>query len=203
MKPLPFAAFLLLLSFALLLHLRATPTETSATPPLLTREMAFDSLDAFITTVRSFRPDTSTNYMAWQFAALELGQIGDPSARRPLRPAAIETCSTLWNNDNTAVILATARPPTEATHSQVALLFLLMQEDKKWYITDIKQFTAYGKNCSVEAQLTSVADGGGLTLTPDLVVITITKHGGGQHLGSDCSASYRISNTQWDLIPLS
>ena len=162
--------------------------QTQESSPAFHRESHFDSIDGFIKAIKEFQPDKSNDYMAYQFAALDGGQFGDDKRGRAIRAPRIESCTNLWNNEDFALIFATAKPPTEATHSEVGLLILLAREEKNWYIADLKTFTAYGKYCSVEAKSTSETSQG---LADN--VITVTKTDAGEHQDSSTSASYSIS----------
>src|SRR5271170_1121712 len=95
------------------------PTAVADRTPLAASfdmETGFDSLAQFVVTTEAFAPEQSCTYMAWQFAVLDLGQVGDPERGKAIRPKSITSCDVLWNNDDAALVFVTARPPTQTTN---------------------------------------------------------------------------------------
>ncbi len=157
-------------------------------------EDEFESIEQFVASAKTFAPDQSTSYMAWQFATTDLGQPGDPERGKAIRPSGIVKCDVVWNDDDSALVFVTARPPTQTAGSEVGLLFYLQrgdQDDKKWYIVDTKKFVARGKYASIDCKLTAYA-GQSYTVTDNDAVVTITETQGGRGMAHDASASYRI-----------
>jgi len=164
----------------------------ATTSAALDRESRFDSIAGFVDAIKAFEPAQASSWMAYQFSAVELGQPEEESTGSIVRAPHVLSCATLWNNEDTAVVFATAEPPTSATRSTVGVLFLLHSYDKKWRIVDEKKFTAAGRFASVDGKLTAGADSD-RALDPEGVVITVTESHGGAGLSYQLSSSFRIS----------
>jgi hypothetical protein len=155
----------------------------------LDRNTRFDSVDGFVTALKQFEPARTNNWLAYQFSAIEPGQSEDDTTGGVTLPIKIQSCSSIWQNDDTALVFAIANPPTVATHSMVGVLFFLDRSGKKWRIQDSKSFHALGKDVSIDCRMTS---GDEEPLSPSEVIVTVTKHESGRHQWFETSFSFQL-----------
>lgn len=162
-----------------------------------TRWAEFDSVDGFVTAAMEFKPDDAGSDLAHLFTVRELGQPEDPKTGTPVPAVAIGSATTLWADDSRALVFVTAAPPTQATHSRVGVLFLLVRQHESWGIGDYRRFIATGQHAEVEAELTS-GTGTGYQLGADgmMPVATIRASHGGRGYGYQVSASYTFRGDQ-------
>jgi hypothetical protein len=169
------------------------PVHAEASDPL-DRGSRFNSVDAFIAKLRTFEPSQTSNWLSYQFGAVELGQPEDPNTGTIVVPAKIQSCTVISDNADAAVIFATARPATTATPSEVGMLFSLRQAGQTWRIAACKRFEATGKYASVKCVLTCGADSPP-GACPERLVVTIGESQGGRGYSFQTSASYSVSDT--------
>lgn len=105
----------------------------------LNRDSVFDSVDGFVTTMKAFQPAASKGKLTFLF------RICAESRGKPVAAAAIESCDTIWSDDKSALLFATAKPPRVGTDSHIGVLFLLVHQRDGWRIDDLLRFTAMGK----------------------------------------------------------
>ncbi|MEI8234488.1 MAG: hypothetical protein WCH57_07345 [Verrucomicrobiota bacterium] len=162
------------------------------------RSSKFESVEAFVTAAKSFEPAKTKGEMAALFTVKELGQSEDPKTGTPVPAKAIESCETLYVDDQLALVWVKAHPPTDATRSVVAVLFLLKSEGASWQIVDLLRFEASGKYSEVKAELTAVSYNG----KRDPGFLTITEFQGGRGYSSSISASYACRDYRFKRVDL-
>src|ERR1700746_608733 len=81
--------------------------------------------------------------------------MGAENRGKPFVALAIESCATIWSDDKSALLFATAKPITVGTDSHVGVLFLLVHRRDGWWIADLLRFTATGKDSGLSAKLTA------------------------------------------------
>jgi hypothetical protein len=81
--------------------------------------------------------------------------MGVENCGKPVVALAIESCDTIWSDDKSALLFATAKPLTVETDSHVGVLFLLVHRRDGWRIADLLRFTAAGKDSGLSAKLTA------------------------------------------------
>jgi hypothetical protein len=74
----------------------------------LNRDSVFDSVDGFVTTMKAFQPAATKGKLAFLFT---IPEIGAESRGKPVAALAIESCDTIWSDDKSALLFATAKPP--------------------------------------------------------------------------------------------
>ena len=144
----------------------------------LNRDSVFDSVDGFVTTMKAFQPAASKGKLTFLF---RISEMGAESRGKPVAALAIESCETIWSDDKSALLFATAKPPTVGTDSHIGVLFLLVHQRDGWRIDDLLRFTAMGKDSGLSAKLTASAaiarQLGSEGFNP---VIMVNKHQGGR-----------------------
>jgi len=156
---------------------------------------SFPKLADLISALSAYTPATSANELRSVFSVPEPGEIA-PGDTRPTRVAtAIVSCDQIWADDHFALIFVTARPPTDATPSEIGTLFLAAQQKDGWRIVDTQRFLALGKYAKVSAELTA-GTGRGYSLGAEGFhpIITIKEFQGGRGYSYDLSASYTIKD---------
>ena len=108
----------------------------------LNRKSLFDSVDGFVTAMKAFQPVASKGELASLFTMTEMGEENRGKA---IAAPVIESCAIIWSDDKSALLFATANPPTVATHSNIGVLFLLIHRRDGWQIADLLRFIATGK----------------------------------------------------------
>jgi len=104
--------------------------------------------------MKAFQPGATKGKLAFLFT---IAEIGAESRGKPVAALAIESCDTIWSDDKSALLFATAKPPTVGTDSHIGVLFLLVHQRDDWRIDDLIRFTAMGKDSGLSAKLTASA----------------------------------------------
>ncbi len=155
----------------------------------LSREATYKSLEEFVATAQSFRPATSKGEFQKLFSIPELGEM-TPGDVRPDRIAkSMTACETVSSGDQWAQVLARARPPTEATPSEIGLLIYLERATNGWMIKDVCRFTATGKYAMIKAETASSGQNGNVGFLP---LVTIKEFQGGRGYSYELSATHTI-----------
>lgn len=155
---------------------------------------AFDSVDGFVTTVKEFQPAATKGKLTFLFT---ISKMGAESRGKPVAALAIESCDTIWSNDKSALLFATANPPTVGTDSHIGVLFLLVHHRDSWRIGDFLRFIATGKDSGLSAKLTAFAaierqlGNGGFD-----PVVTVRESQGGRGYAYETCASYKIAGSK-------
>ncbi|WP_395741141.1 hypothetical protein [Prosthecobacter sp.] len=155
------------------------------------------SVKAFMAAGRAFVPSaTPGSDLAGLFAVPEMGEV---KRGKPVPARSVQECTELWANEECALVLAVAFPPTEATKSCVGVLFLLRRQEGLWRIADLRRFSATGKLARVEAEQTAHA-GSGYALGREGMrpVVTVKQWDGGRGYSYGMSSSYTVSG--WKLV---
>ena len=160
----------------------------------LNRESVFRSIDEFVTAVRAFQPAVSKGKLAVVFT---ISDRGDDEQRTSVTATAIEVCDNIWSDDKSALLFASAKPPTVATDSHIGVLFLLVRRRDNWRIADLLRFTATGKDSGLSAKLTALA-GSGRQLGSEgfAPVVTVSESQGGRGYAYDTCASYKLAGSK-------
>jgi hypothetical protein len=167
------------------------------------RTSSFESVDAFVAAAAAFQPANNKTDLSTLFTVRELGQAEDPKTGRPIAATSVQSSVALWANDSHVFVFVVAAPPTDATRSVVAVLFLLCHTHGTWRISDSRRFAATGKYADVSAELTADA-GTGYRLGGDDMrpVVTIKKSQGGRGYGYQVSASYSLVGSKIQRLEL-
>ena len=162
--------------------------------PELNRDSVFDSIDGFVTTVKAFQPAATNGKLASLFTIPEMGAENRGKAVAAL---AIESCEIIWSDDKSALLFATAKPPTVGTDSHIGVLFLLVHQRDSWRIADLLRFTAIGKDAGLSAKLTAFA-GSGRQLGSEGFdpVVTVNESQGGRGYAYETCASYKFAGSK-------
>jgi hypothetical protein len=160
----------------------------------------FDSVDAFVATVKAFQPAASRGDLSSLFTISDRDLDEHCTSVTAL---AIESCATIWADDKSALLFATANPPTIATHSSIGVLFLLVRQRDHWQIADLLRFTATGKEAEVSAEQTAFA-GSGRELGSEgfAPVITVKESQGGRGYAYRTCASYTFARSKLKRLEL-
>jgi len=161
----------------------------------ITRHSTFDSVDSFYSALSSFHPSPNKTDFSSLFSIPAPGQPELPETGKPVFPTSIESISVLWSDENQALVLAKANPPTDACQSCVGVLFLLSKVKESWGISDLLTFHALGKYADISAEQTAYV-GTGHQLSSNNIVITIAEKSGGRGEGDTISASFRINDSK-------
>ena len=94
----------------------------------------------------SFQPPSA-------FRTIELRDFGG-GPLRSYQASEIHETVVLHESENLKVMMTVAKPPTTATPTAVAGLFVLVLKDGIWTITDSRRFEAVGKDCGAKAEAT-------------------------------------------------
>jgi hypothetical protein len=166
----------------------------------LNRDSVFDSVEGFVTTVKTFQPAATKGKLASLFTIPEMGA---ENRGKPVAALAIESCDTIWSDDKSALLFATAKPPTVGTDSHIGVLFLLVHQRDGWRIADLLRFTAIGKDAGVHAKLTAFAaierQLGSEGFDP---VVTINEQQGGRGYAYETCASYKFAGSKLKRLQL-
>ncbi|WP_395752484.1 hypothetical protein [Prosthecobacter sp.] len=155
------------------------------------------SVKAFVAAGRAFLPATTPGSdLAGLFAVPEMGEV---DRGKPVPAKSVQECTELWANEECALVLAVASPPTVATRSRVGVLFLLRRQEGLWRIADLRRFSATGKESLIEAEQTAFA-GTGYALGREGMrpVVTVKQWHGGRGYAYGMSSSYTIAG--WKLV---
>jgi len=164
----------------------------------LSRSGKFESVEAFVAAAKSFEPAKTKGEIAALFTVKELGQLEDSKTGTPVSAKAIESCDTLYADDELALVWVKAHPPIEATRSVVGVLFLLKREGANWQIVDLLRFEASGKYSEVKAELTAMSYNG----KRDPGFVTVTEFQGGRGYSYNISASYACRDYKFKRLDL-
>jgi len=162
----------------------------------LNRDSVFDSVDGFVTTVKAFQPAATKGKLAPLFT---ISEMGAENRGKPVAAIAIESCETIWSDDKSALLFATAKPPTAGTDSHIGVLFLLVHERDSWRIADLLRFKATGRDSGLSAEQTAFAGGGLQLVNP---VVTVKESQGGRGYAYDTCASYKIVDSKFKRLDL-
>ena len=156
---------------------------------------SFPKLADLVSAVTGYTPSTSSSGMRSVFSVPEPGEIATGETRPTRVATSIVSCDQMWADEHLALVFVTARPPTDATPSEIGVLFLVAREQNAWRIVDTQRFVALGKYAKVSADLTATT-GSGYSLGADGLqpVITIKEFHGGRGYSYDLSASYTIKD---------
>jgi len=166
----------------------------------LNRDLVFDSVEGFVTTVKAFQPAATKGKLASLFTIPEMGA---ENRGKPVTAPAIESCDNIWSDDKSALLFATAKPPTVAVDSHIGVLFLLVRRRDGWRIADLLRFTAIGKDSGLSAKLTALA-GSGPQLGSEgfAAVVTVNESHGGRGYAYDTCASYTFAGSKLKRLEL-
>ena len=171
-----------LLLFCLFLGVSLNAQTTNVpTVPAFSGTSRFTSLSQFEQSVRNFEPSKEKNNWAYLFSAAEVGEPDDPETGTIVIAPHISDVKLIWNNDDTAVVFATANPPTNAARSEIGVVILLTRVKNQWSISDYLKYTGIGHYSDVTCELaTSVGSGNKLDQANDVfLTIKITEGGRG------------------------
>ena len=166
----------------------------------LSCDSVFDSIDKFVTAVKAFQPAASKGKLS---ALFTISDRGEDEQGESVSALAIESCDTIWSDDKSALLFATAKPPTIATHSVIGVLFLLLHQRDGWRIADLLRFSAIGKDAGLSAKLTAFA-GSGLQLGSEGFdpVVTVNESQGGRGYAYETCASYKFVGSKLECFDL-
>ena len=162
----------------------------------LNRDSVFDSVEGFATALKAFQPAASKGELSALFTISDRGEDEQPKSVTAL---AIDSCDIIWSHDKSALLFATAKPPTIATRSNIGVLFLLVHQRDHWRVADLLRFTATGRDSGLSAEQTAFA-GGGLQLGNP--VVTVKESQGGRGYAYDTCASYKIVDSKLKRLDL-
>ncbi len=167
------------------------------------QQSEFESIAAFVSAAKAFRPTQTRTDLTDIFTMPELGQPDDPRTVTPVIPERLDLCDVLWAGESQALVFANAKPKTHATNCAVGVLFLLSRTNDRWTIADSLRFTAAGKYADVVAQLTAWV-GTGYRLETDGMrpVVTIQESHGSRGYGDRASASYAVEGKKLKRVEL-
>lgn len=155
-------------------------------------EATFPTLAALQSALTAYTPATSSTALRAVFSLPEPGEIADGETRATRTAATLIGCDQLCSDAQTALLFATARPATDATPSEVGVLFLIVRQNEGWRVVDHQRFVAFGKYAKVVAELT--AAGHKPEVQPSPPIITVKEFQGGRGYSYDLSASYTIKD---------
>jgi hypothetical protein len=166
----------------------------------LNRESLFDSVEEFVTAVKAFQPAASKGELASLFTIPEMGH---ENPGKPIAASAIQSCEPIWSDDKSALLFATANPPTVGTYSNIGVLFLLVHQRDGWRIADLLRFTATGKDSALSAKQTACAGGGGQLSSEGFhPVVTVNELQGGRGYSYETCASYKFAGSKLKRLDL-
>lgn len=163
------------------------------------RSAHFASVEAFVTAAKAFKPASTKSDLTSLFTVPELGQAEDRKTAKPVTAPAIESSEAMYNDDTQAFVFITAKPPIEATHEIVGVLFLLVHQNGAWQISDLKRFTAIGKYGDVKAEICGHIDAG---IDKDIPIVTINESQGGRGGHYQVSATYKAVSSRLQQVEL-
>jgi hypothetical protein len=85
----------------------------------VSRDSVFDWIKEFVTAVKAFQLPGSKGKLAAVFTISDR----DDEQRNSVTAPAIESCDNIWSDEKSALLFATAKPPTVATDSHIGVLF--------------------------------------------------------------------------------
>src|SRR5262245_50001733 len=165
----------------------------------LNRESLFDSVEEFVTAVKAFQPAASKGELASLFTIPEMGH---ENPGKPTAASAIRSCESIWSDDRSSLLFATANPPTVGTYSNIGVLFLLVHQRDGWRIADLLRFTATGKDSALSAKQTAFAGGGGQLNSEGHPVVTVNELQGGRGYSYETCASYTFARSKLKRLEL-
>jgi hypothetical protein len=147
----------------------------------------FPSIDAFLEAARGY--DFARD--PWKLGFhLSIEEPRQPEQHaRIATPAKVDSVNLLWSSADSALIFLTARPATDSTRTETALLLALGRHDGGWFISSKHPFRATGKDAHIRCQLT----GAGHTPPP---IVTVTSTNGGRGASYRASATYELTAGQ-------
>ncbi len=155
------------------------------------RQSAFESVKSFATAAKAFQPATAKGDLSSLFT---ISEMGGENHGKPITAPDLQSCDALWSGDDSALLLAVASPPTEATRSSIGVLFLLVRQHDGWRIADLIRFTATGKDAGVSAELTAYAGTGYRLGTKGMEpVVPVKESHGGRGYAYQAYASYTFT----------
>jgi len=165
-----------------------------------TRGSTFDSVDAFVAAAKTFRPAAVNSDLSSLFGVPE---IGEDDHGKTVVAVSTRSCEVIWSDEDSALVIAIASPPTEATPSSVGVLFLLARRAGQWRIADLLRFAAAGKEAQVSAELTA-GTGTGYRLGREGMapVVTVKESHGGRGYAYQLYASYSFGDAQLKRLDL-
>ena len=142
--------------------------------------------------MKAFQPGATKGKLAFLFT---IAEIGAESRGKPVAALAIESCDTIWSDDKSALLFATAKPPTVGTDSHIGVLFLLVHQRDGWRIDDcvLRQL---GKTQDLPQLTASAAIAHQLGSEGFDPVIMVNKHQGGRGYAYEICASYEIAGSK-------
>ena len=153
-----------------------------------------------MTAVKAFQPAASKGKLS---ALFTISDRGEDEQGESVSALAIESCDTIWSDDKSALLFATAKPPTIATHSVIGVLFLLVHQRDGWRIADFLRFTATGKDSALSAKQTTFAGGGGQLSSEGFhPVVTVNELQGGRGYSYETCASYTFARLKLKRLEL-
>jgi len=164
------------------------------------RQSAFVSVEAFVTAAKAFQPASAKGDLSSLFT---IPEMGEDNHGKPITAPVIQSCDPIWSGDDSALVIAVASPPTEATRSSIGILFLLVRQRDRWHIADLLRFTATGKEAEVSAELTAYA-GTGYRLGSEGMapIVTIKESHGGRGYAYQAYASYTLNKSKLQRLEL-
>jgi hypothetical protein len=155
-------------------------------------ESAFPTLEAIQSALKGYTPLISSSALRSDFSLPEPGEISVGETRPTRTATSLVECVQLWVGDESALIYASARPPTEATPSEIGVVFFIVRQGGSWRVADRQRFVAFGKYARVVAEITSA--GHKPEVNPFPPIFTIKEFQGGRGYSYDLSASYTIKD---------
>lgn len=164
------------------------------------RRSAFASIEVFVTAAKAFQPATTQGDLS---ALFTMPEMGEENHGKSIAAPVIQSCDAIWSGGDSALLLAVANPPTQATRSSIGVLFLLVRERDRWHIADLLRFTATGKEAEVSAELTAYAGTGYRLGTEGMApVVTVKESHGGRGYAYQAYASYTFSASKLKRLEL-
>lgn len=164
------------------------------------RHSAFPSVEAFVTAAKAFQPAATKGGLSSLFS---IPEMGEENHGKPITAPTVQSCDTIWSGGDSALLIAVANPPTEATRSSIGVLFLLVREGGSWHIADLLRFTATGKAAEVSAELTAGAGTGYQLGTGGLApIVTVKESHGGRGYAYQLCASYTFNASKLKRLEL-
>lgn len=116
------------------------------------RLTTFKTCDEFISALKALQPHKQPSIYS---RALSIENFGESQADASIVPDKVESVIELWRNDRYALVFATARPKTEASNAEVAVLIVLSQVNDAWRFGILRRYEAIGKDARITCELTS------------------------------------------------
>lgn len=121
----------------------------------LNRLSTFKSSGEFVESLRRLEPEKQPNIYSRTFGIEDFGEGGRDAL---ILPTKIESVTELWRNNDHALVFATARPPTQASTSEVGVLIVLTHVNDSWRLQSYKRYETIGKYAKIECEITSAGD---------------------------------------------